>query len=73
MGPIFGDGCMQFVSLGLGGGKWDEGGGGVGGIAKEGGEGVEVMEFAIGSGVGDWCEADFKEGEEGLLDVGASD
>jgi hypothetical protein len=32
-----------------------------------------MMEFAIGGGVGDWCEADLKEGEEGSLDVGASD
>jgi len=31
------------------------------------------VEFAMGRGVGDWSKADPEDGEEGALDVGASD
>ena len=34
---------------------------------------MEIVEFAMGRGAGDWSEADPEECEEGAVDVGASD
>ena len=32
-----------------------------------------MVEFAMGRGAWDWSEADSKEGEEGVVDLGAMD
>ena len=36
-------------------------------------QGVEIVEFAMGRDAWDLSEADSEEGEEGVIDVGASD
>ena len=62
------------MCVGAGGGrKWDKEGGWVKGVASEWGEGVEIVEFAMGRAAGDWNKDDPVEGEEGAVDVGAGD